>query len=145
MNPYHLSYQLHRAGHAVAHAMDEQLRSLGITSTQVLVLIFIDRYPDVTGAQLANFSAVTPQTMHRTIIALEKRGLINRSRKTGNNKSSYISITSLGAKTLGEAEKRVRVVQDVAIDQLQPEEVQTLYDLLQKYESVFRNNKGGKI
>ncbi len=125
--------------------MDERLRPLNITSTQVLILIFIDRHIKITGAQLANLAAVTPQTMHRTITSLEKRDFIQRSRKAGNNKSSYISLTPLGLSTLRKAEERVKAVQDVAGDHLQPEEIQTLHDLLWKYEQAFRKNKGEKV
>jgi DNA-binding MarR family transcriptional regulator len=87
---------------------------------------------------LADLAAVTPQAMHRTVIELERRGLVHRKRKDDNEKTFFLSLTSKGSQFLKRAEERVKVVQDAAKDQLSQEEIETLQVLLKKYESAFQ-------
>lgn len=93
MTPSHLRLgnQLHRAEHAMSVNFTEGLRPLGITPSQAGVLLHIDRYPDENMAGLAEVAFVTPQTLHRIVVGLEKRELVYRDQRPGDRKSVFLS------------------------------------------------------
>src|SRR5215469_14894853 len=97
-NPHQMAHQLRRAEHAMTIMLEKALQPVGVTPSQGGVLLYIDRYTEVTMAKLANIVAITPQTMHRIIISLEQRGLIQRKRKKENKKSFYVSLTLEGVR-----------------------------------------------
>lgn len=138
---YHVANQLNRAAHAMGVTFDTVVRPLGITSSQIGVLLYIDRFPEATMAKLADLAAITPQTMQRIIISLERRGLIQRNRKSDNKKSYYISLTLVGAQLLRQAEIILKAEQDVLKEYFQPQELDTLNLLLQKFEAAFQKNR----
>jgi len=76
---YHLAYQLKRAEHASALALEKAVSPLGVTLAQANVLLFIDRFPGATVTQLASVAAVATPTMHRFIVTLQKMNLMNYS------------------------------------------------------------------
>ncbi|HSW91722.1 MAG TPA: MarR family transcriptional regulator [Candidatus Saccharimonadales bacterium] len=142
---YRLGYQLHRADHALAIASEKPLKPLGVTLTQVNVLLFVDRFPNATMARLARLAVITPQALHRTAIRLEQLGLIQRDRKIGDDKSFYLSLTDKGVEVLRQAEAEIKAVQNIVKAHLQPQELEMLYELLQRYEAAFQNNKKEKL
>lgn len=139
---YHVANQLNRATHAMGVTFDTVLRPLGITASQIGVLLYIDRYPEATMAKLADLAAITPQTMHRLVIGLERHSLIQRNRKSDNKKSYYLSLTLAGTQLLRQAEIILKAEQDVLKEYFQPQELDTLYLLLQKFEAAFQKRKG---
>lgn len=136
---YHLSYQLKLTNHAITVALDKSVHPLGLTLAQANVLLFIDRFPLTTMPRLADFAAVTPQAMHRTLIGLERRGFVHRERKEDNEKTFFLSLTPEGRALLRRAEERIKAAQDAAKDQLSQEEIEILQNLLKKYEGAFRS------
>jgi DNA-binding MarR family transcriptional regulator len=138
---YRLGYQLHRANHALAVASEKPLKPLGVTLAQVNVLLFVDRFPGATMARLARLAVVTPQALHRTAIHLEQLGLIRRDRRIGDEKSFYLLLTDKGAQTLRQAEAELKAVQDIAKKHFQTQELEILYEMLQRYEAIFQDNK----
>lgn len=138
---YRLGYQLHRANHALAVASEKPLKPLGVTLAQVNALLFVDRFPEATMARLARLAVVTPQALHRTAIRLERLGLIRRDRKVGDEKSFYLLLTDKGTRTLRQAEVELKAVQDIAKTHFQPQELDSLYEMLQHYEAMFQTTK----
>ena len=114
------------------------MRALGVTLSQVNTLLFIDRFPDATMPRLADAAAVTPQAMHRTVIGLEGRGLVERERKAHNEKSFFLSLSPQGKQILNQAEIRLKKAQVTVKERLNPQEIETLQTLLEKYESIFK-------
>jgi DNA-binding MarR family transcriptional regulator len=138
---YHIAYQLKRAEHALALACEEQLRPLQVTLSQTMVLLFADRFPRSTFAQLASLANIAPPTLYRIAVNLEKRNLLHRERKDGNDKSFYLSLSPAGVTLLRRAETQLKIVQDRAKPHLSTSELTTLYTLLGKYEVVFQKSK----
>jgi DNA-binding MarR family transcriptional regulator len=135
---YRVANQLHRAEHAMGMAFAEALRPLGITPAQAGVLILIDRYPDTNMAKLADVASVTPQTMHRIVVGLERRDLVHRNQKAGDRKSVYLSLTPAGADVLDQAETILKAGQEVLGKTFSAQEMGTFLDLLQRFETAFQ-------
>ena len=138
---YRLGYQLHRTNHALTVASEKPLKPLGVTHAQVNVLLFVDRFPGATMARLARLAVITPQALQRTAIRLERLGFIHRDRKSGDDKSFYLSLTDKGVQTLRQTESELKAVQDIAKTHFQPQELDALYEMLQRYEAMFQDTK----
>jgi DNA-binding MarR family transcriptional regulator len=134
-----LGNQLHRAEHAMGVSFTEGLRPLGITPSQAGVLLHIDRYPDVNMAGLAQVAVVTPQTMHRIVVGLERRELVHRDQKVGNRKSVFLSLTTQGVDVLHQAEVILRARQRVLRKTFSVKEIDAFTAFLVRFEAAFQD------
>jgi DNA-binding MarR family transcriptional regulator len=119
-------------------AFTEALRPLGTTPSQAGVLLRIHRHPDANMAKLAELASVTPQTMHRTVIGLERRKLVQRTQLPGDRKSIYLSLTPAGANVLSQAEAVLKTEQDPLAQTFNAQELDILFGLLQRFEAAFK-------
>ena len=120
----------------------EGLRPLGITPSQAGVLLHIDRYPDENMAGLAEVAFVTPQTLHRIVVGLEKRELVYRDQRPGDRKSVFLSLTTEGVDVLHQAENILRAKQEVLRKAFSIKEIDAFTVLLQRFEAAFQDPKG---
>lgn len=139
---YRVAYVLHRADRALGVALDAALRPLGITAAQASVLLHLDRYPAVSMAQLARLASVTPQTMHRIVVSLERRGSVQRRHLDGDKKRLEVAITESGAVVLRAAESALRHEQDVVLEQFAPDELTQFAGFLERFERTFSTRSG---
>ncbi len=134
---YYVGNLLFRAEHAMGKAFTKALRPLRITPAQAGVLLNIDRFPEITMAKVADIAFITPQTMYRIVVGLERRKFVLRNKKEGDRKSFYLSLTPAGKDLLNQAEAILRDEQDVIQQAFSPQEMDTLYALLERFEAAF--------
>ncbi|MEJ2121727.1 MAG: MarR family transcriptional regulator [Alphaproteobacteria bacterium] len=75
----HIGYLRRRAQVAVRHHIERALADLGVTHPQFLVLTMVNAYDDLSSADVARISLLTPQTVNVIVQNLERDGLIERS------------------------------------------------------------------
>ena len=75
-----LSYVVARLERAMRHAINERVQPYDLTTLQYTTMSVLGRRGSLSNAQLARRSYMSPQAMSEVIEALEKRGLIERSR-----------------------------------------------------------------
>jgi MarR family transcriptional repressor of mepA len=138
---YQVGYQLRRAEHAMALVFEAKLRPLEVTTSQAVVLLAIDRNPDATMARVARSVAITQHTFQRIVAGLERRGLVVRESRGGEQKSLYLSLTSSGTQLLRRTEAILKAEQDVIREHFDAQELQTLYMLLQRFEAIFHTGQ----
>jgi DNA-binding MarR family transcriptional regulator len=138
---YRASYALHRADHAMGVVFDAALRPLGITAAQAGVLLHLDRYPRATMAELSRLASVTPQTMHRLVVGLERRGLVQRRQLADDRKALEVAVTAEGAEILAAAEVVLMREQDVVLGHFTPQELDQLAGFLDRFERVFSSRQ----
>jgi DNA-binding MarR family transcriptional regulator len=141
---YHLAYQLKRAEHTLALALEKAVSPLGITLAQANVLLFIDRFPGATLTQLARVAAVATPTMHRTIVTLQKKQLLRRTSKPGDDKSQLVTLTPEGKSLLEKAQLELMQTQERAKLFLAEDELDELQRLLRLYEDAFSQKRETK-
>jgi DNA-binding MarR family transcriptional regulator len=95
-----LMYLVKQLELAVRSRLDEIIRPAGLTSLQYTALTVLERHPDMSTAQLARNSFVTPQSMADMITALETRGLIERHRDSLDRRRLVVALTSAGRELL---------------------------------------------
>ncbi len=71
-----------------------------LTATQLQALGQIDRDGPMSARALADAEAVAPQTVARTVAALEQQGMVTRSSDPSDGRASLIAITDQGHATL---------------------------------------------
>ena len=69
---------LHDVARQTGTFANAKARTLGVTRAQLIVLVRLERQPDVSQAELADAAEVTPITIARLVDRLEELGLVER-------------------------------------------------------------------
>src|SRR3954453_11451467 len=77
-DPPLITYLVKQTESAIRAHLDVMLRTHQLTTVQYTALTVLQHREDLSSAQLARRSFVKPQTMHETVIGLERQGLIER-------------------------------------------------------------------
>jgi DNA-binding MarR family transcriptional regulator len=117
-----LLYAVKQVELAVRAHLDELLRPAGITALQYTALTVLERRADLTTAELARNSFVTPQAMGDLVTALERRGLIERHHDPAHRRRLLISLTEAGHKLLAEFAEPVRGLEERMVADLDADE-----------------------
>jgi DNA-binding MarR family transcriptional regulator len=102
----HTSWLLKRAERAVAAALYEVLRDLGITPSQYGVMQALVRLEKASSADLARAVFVTPQAMTGLVSGLERLGYIRR-KPVRSSRVIEATLTTVGRRMFDEATARV--------------------------------------
>ncbi|MDT7803325.1 MAG: hypothetical protein QOI78_6758, partial [Actinomycetota bacterium] len=87
---------------------------------QYTALTVLEASGALSSAQLARRSFLRPQTMHEMVLALEKRGLIERTPKADNKRVLLASLTAAGRALLAACAPAVGEVEQELLADLSP-------------------------
>jgi DNA-binding MarR family transcriptional regulator len=124
-------YLVKRLELAVRALLDDALRPLGLTTLQYTALTVLEASGALSSAQLARRSFLRPQTMHEMVLALEKRGLIERTPKPDNKRVLLASLTVAGRALLAGCAPAVGEVEQELLADLSPGQRTTFREGLQ--------------
>ncbi|HTW84628.1 MAG TPA: MarR family transcriptional regulator [Candidatus Sulfotelmatobacter sp.] len=113
-------------------ALERELDELGLTGQQFLAMALIAMNADISAAELARASFVTPQAMSATVARLEARGLIRRVPCPTGGRTLETRLTPAGEDLLARAETRAAAIENYLRDELGPEQFDTLMSALQR-------------
>ena len=116
---------------AIRDRLDDLFRPVGLTALQYTALTTLEQYPDLTSAQLARQSFVTAQTMADMVVALEKRGLIQRHRDEADRRRLVLSLSADGKALLRKFRKRVGALEEQMLRDMSERQVSTFRKTLQ--------------
>jgi DNA-binding MarR family transcriptional regulator len=91
--------------------MDEELRPQGVTTAQLQMLKAIRQEPGASGAQLARYCYITPQSAQVLLQDLERGGWILRVKEEGQGRSLVVGLTAEGESLLNTAERLALVIE----------------------------------
>ena len=86
--------------------------------------------------KLAEFEHVTPASISRTVAAMEKRGLVSRTRDKADGRGSVVQAAALGRRVFNEGHSRKLVPLIQWIDELPASDRARLVDVLDLLEAV---------
>lgn len=99
-----------------------------LTATQLQALAQLDRAGPMSARALADRERVAPQTVARTVISLEERGMVSRAADPHDARASLISVTEYGRQTLDvDRAKRSRWIAEAIDDKCTPVEREVLF------------------
>ncbi|AKD99178.1 MarR family winged helix-turn-helix transcriptional regulator [Rhodococcus erythropolis] len=73
-----------------------------LTPSQIQALGHLDRQGPLTAKELAKFERVTPQSIAKTVAALEEQGMVTRRADPSDGRAALVTMTELGTSTLHE-------------------------------------------
>jgi DNA-binding MarR family transcriptional regulator len=91
----------------LARELRREIHSLGVTGSQVSLLVTIKAYPGITASALAERERVSAPAMSNSVARLETAGLIERTRDgDGDRRRVGLSLTPEGEKVLRSVRQR---------------------------------------
>jgi DNA-binding MarR family transcriptional regulator len=103
-----LGFLLRQAQHALRGAIDRELRELDLTAPQFSLLGIVHAEPGISGADAARDGMLTAQTTQEVIVALERRGLLERRAHARDRRIRQVRLTARGEAAYAAAQERVR-------------------------------------
>ena len=94
----HLGYLLKQVHQLMRAAIENRARQAGLSMTfpHMAALFLLSETPGLSGAQLARWAMVSPQTMNQILTRLETDGLIVRERDPEHGRILRARVTDLG-------------------------------------------------
>jgi DNA-binding MarR family transcriptional regulator len=125
-----LSYVIARLERALRAAINDRVGPHGLTTLQYTTLSVLGVGGELSNAQLARRSYMTPQAMSEVIEALEAKGLIRRDPHPNHRRIYPATLTAKGRKVLGECDRAVDELEEQMLRDLSPRERAALSDAL---------------
>jgi DNA-binding MarR family transcriptional regulator len=123
-----ISYVVARLERAIRAAINDQVRPYGLTTLQYTTLSVLGHRGGLSNAQLARRAYMTPQSMSEVIDALEKKGLIERTRHPNHRRVFPAALTDEGRRVLRACDDAVDRLEAVILGGLGPRQQQALRD-----------------
>jgi len=114
----HLLSKLKHAQSASRAALEGEFSRIGITIPQFLALAEIDQNANISSAELARQSYVSPQAMMTIVARLEASGSITRTPAAHGGRSLTMRLTPKGAALLKEARAHAYAIERYVLDVL---------------------------
>jgi DNA-binding MarR family transcriptional regulator len=130
--PEYPLWLLKRAFHYGHRAVNESIRSFGVTPTQLGALNRLLQEPGLSGAELARRLLVTPQAAQLAIAALEERGLVERCADANHGRIVRTFLTADGRQIVTDCMVPALQAEDDFLSVLTGEERDTLVELLSR-------------
>jgi DNA-binding MarR family transcriptional regulator len=123
-----LSYVIARLERALRAAINDRVKPHGLTTLQYTTLSLLGARGELSNAQLARRSYMTPQAMSEVIEALESKGLIRRDPHPNHRRIYPAALTAKGRTVLGECDRAVDELEEQVLRDLSPAERAGLAD-----------------
>ncbi len=131
-SPPRIIYLLKQTESATRAHLDAVLREHGLTTMQYTALTVLQHREDLSSAQLARRSFVKPQTMHEMVVGLERQGLVERHRSSGQRHVLLTRLTDKGRTKLAECQADVDHIEQQMTEDLTAAELAMLRALLER-------------
>ncbi|MDX6744212.1 MarR family winged helix-turn-helix transcriptional regulator [Actinocorallia sp. A-T 12471] len=127
-----LLYSIKQVELATRARLDELLKPSGLTTLQYTALTVLERRDDMSGAELARNSFVTPQSMADVIAAIERRGYVTRSVDPANRRRHILRLTPAGRAFLADYAAPVAALEAEMLKSFTPADRETFRDYLNR-------------
>lgn len=114
----------------------------GLTPTSVAALATIERHGPLTPSEIAKIERVKRPTITRTLVCLEREGLIDRARDPEDGRSALISVNGAGRERLRRLRGRKNAYLAKRMRDLSAEEVETLERATEILERMREGDRG---
>lgn len=126
-----LFFLLHRAHRAVlAHANGRLLDELGISSSQLTTLLYVQKHPGCAMTDVADVLDLNKSAVSGTVRRLEIAGLLLRSPNPSDGRGSLLSVTPQGEEIRARSLPVVRSLQQEITTGFDAAEVETILRFL---------------
>lgn len=110
---------------------NESLRESPLTFSEETVLMSLSAQPLQTGAELARFQHITPQSMNMLIKNLTRRGYIYSQKNSGDRRRKELALTEVGQQLISGIERtRLEWIQEKTEAEFSEHEIDVLLQAL---------------
>jgi DNA-binding MarR family transcriptional regulator len=131
----HLFSKLKYAQATARAALAAEFERIGLTTPQFLALAAIEQNDDISSAELARQSFVSPQAMITIVSRLESAGLITRVPAAHGGRSLTMRLTAKGSQQLSEARRHAYAIERYILELLGSERYSALLTSLDQITS----------
>jgi DNA-binding MarR family transcriptional regulator len=110
---------------SMKNAVDAALEPFGLTGAEYGALLFVDRNPGTSNADLARFLIITPQALGRITARMQNQGVLTRNAEDSVGRRQPLSLTAVGVTALRRAEPHVESAQQALLNPLSPAQQQS--------------------
>ena len=111
--------------------IEEVVRELGITATQLSILKRLDFFPGISRAELARQTFISSQAAQVALATLEKKGLVS-GRPTRNSRAVRTQLTAKGKRLLIQCSEATGPALEKVVAPLEPADRKELIGLLRR-------------
>lgn len=127
---------LARARHRSLEVISEELKTLGISSTQWSIVVALAEGLASTSAKLSHLLDYDAGAMTRLIDKLVKKNIVTRSKLSSDKRSTKISLTEEGLRLYPLILPRIANANNTLLNGFSQEEIETLNHLLNKIVGI---------
>lgn len=107
LRPSGICYLIGRLDHALNRRIRDALTPLGLTVAQYTALSFLESQTQISNAQLAERSLISPQSANEMIKQMEKKGWVERAPDPSHGRIVRLSLTAAGQALLDAAHAHI--------------------------------------
>ncbi len=122
-----LAYIVGRLDRALRRHLNEDLRPYGLTWQQYTLLSVLRTRSDLSSAQLARRSFITPQSMSEAIRALVQKGYVRRDAHPTHGRILRVELTQEGQRVLAACDHVADAIEEQMLRELTPRERERLH------------------
>ena len=117
-----LLYLIGRMDRVVRRHIDDVVKAKGLSVNQYTTLSVLDHRSGLSNAQLARRALVSPQSMNEVLLALERRGLVQRHAHPDHGRILQSRLTAKGRRVLRACDTGVHEVESLMLGDLSQSE-----------------------
>lgn len=118
LRPSGFCYLIGRLDHAVNRRIRDALTPLGLSVAQYTALSFLESQSQISNAQLAERSLISPQSANEMIKLMEKKGWVERAPDPSHGRIVRLSLTGAGQALLDQAHQQVARLESAMLTKL---------------------------
>lgn len=130
--PSGVCYLIGRLDHALNRRIRDALTPLGLTVSQYTALSFLESQAQISNAQLAERSLISPQSANEMIKLMEKKGWVEREPDPSHGRIVRLSLTAAGQALLDEAHSHISRLEAGMLAKLSPTQRSALHQNLRQ-------------
>jgi DNA-binding MarR family transcriptional regulator len=124
------SYLAWQASHVLGVRVEKALRPFDLSLAQHAALLHVAWTPDISSAEIARRTGITPQSVGAAVNALVERGLLVRREHPANRRTVLLCVTESGEELARDARAAVDQVDAESFSALTPDERVSVHGLL---------------
>lgn len=136
-----LGFKIHKTSNHMLSIINPILGKYDIAIEQRSTLEIIQNEKDITLTKIAAILGKDKTTLSRTIRVLEKKGLIQKNFNCEDGRSNIIELTLKGKETMKNSQEAINAFRNNLISQLDNDEIEIFYKLLDKVVVGLETNK----
>ncbi len=109
--PSGIAYLIGRLDHVLSRRLRDSLGGLGLTAAQYTALSVLHTQQQLSNAQLAERSMISPQAANEMVKAMEAKGWIARQPDANHGRIIHLRLTEQGVALLREGDAAVAVLE----------------------------------